>query len=424
MQTIALTGNDWTVPVSIPSGARLYWLLFGFAFCISSFVLVEPAPVDAVMLLLLALGTVMGTVRLAALSIVPTILLTGLALANVVSISLAADPARAVWYFLVTFYLMTSWALCIGALDVGGMPLLQVVFRGYSFAALISVSLALASYFHLIGFQSYLLLYGRPKGLFKDPNVYGPFLVPIAVMAITGCLPINSRFWQACMAVVASLGIALSYSRACWINYVASLALFVVLDLVLPSRSPEAHSVSLSRVFLFGAVASLAVLAILQVPSVQTMLTVRLGQGGMHDYDQIRFQTQRMAVQAAIDHPLGIGPGQSEATFQYATHSSYMRVLSENGLFGLCCFVGFALASVIQAVRKACLAETAAWRGLFVASAACICGQLINSGVVDTVHWRHFWILLALPWIPARVWSSSNENPAPGFDLTDRRRTQ
>ena len=423
MNTIALMGNDWTAPAALPTGLRLYQLLFGFAFCISSIVIVEPAPVDAVMLLLLAIGTVMGTVRLAAISILPVVLLTGLALANVVSISLAADPARAVWYFLVTFYLMMSWALCVGALDMGGMPLLQVIFRGYSFAAFISVALALTSYFHLIGFQSYLLLYGRPKGLFKDPNVYGPFLVPIAVMAITGCLPIASRFWQACMAVVASMGIALSYSRACWINYVVSLALFVVLDLVLPSRSPEAHSISLSRVLVFGAIALFAVLAIVQVPSVQTMLAARLGQNGMHDYDQTRFQTQRMAVQAAIDHPLGIGPGQSEATFKYATHSSYMRVLSENGLFGLCCFIGFALASVVQAVRKACLAETTAWRGLFVASAACICGQLINSGVVDTVHWRHFWILLALPWIPARVWSSS-EDLEPSTQVSDRRRTQ
>lgn len=415
--------NDWTAPAAIPSGTRMFRLLLGLAFCISSVVIVEPAPVDALMLFLLAIGTVMGTVRLAAIEIPPVLFLTGLALANIISIPLAADPARAVWYFLVTFYLMTSWALCVGALDEGGMPLLQIIFRGYSFAALLSVTLALASYFHLIGFQSLLLLYGRPKGLFKDPNVYGPFLVPIAVMAIMGCLPIASRFWQACMAVVASLGIALSYSRACWINYAVSLVLFVVLDLALPSKSPGAHSISITRVAVFGAIAMLAVVAILQVPSVQTMLAVRLGQNGMHDYDQTRFQTQRMAVQSAIDHPLGIGPGQSEATFQYATHSSYMRVLSENGLFGLCCFVGFVLSSAAQAVRKACQAQTAQWRGLFVASAACICGQLINSGVVDTVHWRHLWILLALPWIPARVWSQAAV-PAEGAYDSDRRRNE
>ena len=421
MSTTAIMTNVWTAPGAISSGTRMFRMLLGLAFCISSIVIVEPAPVDALMLFLLAIGTVMGTVRLAAIEITPVVFLTGLALANIVSIPLAADPARAVWYFLVTFYLMTSWALCVGALDAGGMPLLQIIFRGYSIAALLSVVLALASYFQLIGFQSLLLLYGRPKGLFKDPNVFGPFLVPIAVMAITGCLPIGSRFWQACIAVIASLGIALSYSRACWINYAASLVLFVVLDLALPSKSPGAHSISIGRVVVFGAFAFLAVLAIVQVPSVQSMLAVRLGQNGMHDYDQTRFQTQRMAVQAAIDHPLGIGPGQSEETFQYATHSSYMRVLSENGLFGLCCFVGFVLSSVVQAIRKACQAQTSQWRGLFVASAACICGQLINSGVVDTVHWRHLWILLALPWIPARVWSPA-ESQVGGFDRNRRTR--
>ncbi len=27
-------------------------------------------------------------------------------------------------------------------------------------------------------------------------------------------------------------------------------------------------------------------------------------------------------------------------------------------------------------------------------------GVLLNSFVIDTLHWRHFWLLLALPWVP------------------------
>jgi hypothetical protein len=377
----------------------------GLALCISAFVLVEPAPVDGLILLLLAFGVVAGTVRLAAIPILPAVLLVGLSVANILSIPASIDLTRGVVYFFVTFYLILSWVLFVGALDVGGAPLLQTIFRGYSFAVLLSTVLSVASYFHIIGLQSLLLRSGRPKGFFKDPNVYGPFLVPVAVLAITGCLPIASRFWQLVVAVVASMGIALSYSRACWINYLVSLALFVVLDMVLPSKAPEKHAVSLARIALFGGVAIVAILALLQVPSVQNMLAVRMGQGGMHDYDQTRFRTQRLALQAAIDHPLGIGPGQAEGVFYYATHSSYMRLMSENGLFGLFCFVSFALASVVQAVRNACLAPQIQWRGLFVAAAACICGHMVNSGVVDTVHWRHLWFLLALPWIPPRVWA-------------------
>jgi hypothetical protein len=380
------------------SRTPLFMWLLAFAMGISSIVLVEPAPVDALMLVLLALGTALGVVRLQAVPVLPGILLAGLALANIVSIPNAPETTRAVFYCFVTLYLITSWVVFVGSIDFYKEPLVKMLFRGYSIAGLIAAGLALASYFHIIGFQSMLLLYGRPKGPFKDPNVYGPFLVPLGVMAIMGCLPGAGKTMRIAVALLASLGIALSYSRACWINYALSLALFVILDLVLPSKSGK-RSVSLGPLIGFAGVAVLAIVAVLQVPSVKAMLAVRLGQGGLQGYDQIRFQTQRMALQAAIDNPLGIGPGQAEGVFNYATHSSYMRVLSENGIFGLFCFVGFLLASTLQAVRNACIAPSYQGRALFLAACACICGHLVNSAVVDTVHWRHLWFLLALPWI-------------------------
>ena len=403
MGSAGVVQPPWMIARSASIGSWLFQSLLGFAFCISFFVLVEPAPVDGLLLALFACGFLFGIVRLRRMPVLPIALLTGLALANLLSMLAAEDRVRAMFYAFVTFYMMTSWALFVGALNYYGASVLKTIFLGYSLAVLFAVIPAVASYFHVIGFQSVLLLFGRPKGLFKDPNVYGPFLVLIGVMAITGCLPVASRFVQLVIAVVASIGIALSYSRACWINYAISLLLFALLDQVLPSRAAEGRSTSLARLAGFALSAILAIAAISQIPSVKTMLALRLGQGGMHDYDQIRFQTQQIAVRAAIDNPLGIGPGQSEAVFTYATHSSYMRVLSENGLFGLFCFVGFLLSTLVQAIARASTARTREWRGIYLAAAACICGHLINSAVVDTVHWRHFWFLLALPWAPNSV---------------------
>jgi hypothetical protein len=388
-----------------PSSASswLFQSLLGFAFCVSFFVLVEPAPVDGLLLALFAFGLLFGIVRLRQMPVLPIALLTGLAVANLVSMSGADDRVRAMSYTFVTFYMMTSWALFVGALNSYGASALKAIFSGYSLAVLFAVIPAVASYFHLIGFQSILLLYGRPKGLFKDPNVFGPFLILIGVMATTGCLPVANRFAQLVIAVVATVGIVLSYSRACWINYAVSLVLFALLDQVLPLHHAEGRSTSLPRLVGFALVGILALAAISQITSVKTMLAMRIGQGGMHDYDQIRFQTQQMAVRAAIDHPLGIGPGQSEGVFTYATHSSYIRVLGENGLFGLFCFVGFVFSTLVQAIARVSTAQSRQWRGIYLAAAACICGHLINSGVVDTVHWRHFWFLLALPWAPNSV---------------------
>jgi len=105
-----------------------------------------------------------------------------------------------------------------------------------------------------------------------------------------------------------------------------------------------------------------------------------------------------MAFQSALDRPLGIGPGQAEKQFDYATHSSYMRVLSENGFAGLIAYIAFVLLSVGRALAMTRRTKNIFWRRIFLIAAACIIGHMVNSGVVDTVHWRHYWFLLALPW--------------------------
>jgi hypothetical protein len=406
MDSSSVLQPSWAIAPTAPRAYLGVWLfrsLLGFAFSISFLVMVEPAPIDVLLIALFAFGLLFGIVRIRRLPVLPVVLLTGLAFANLVSMVGAADPVRATFYTFVTLYMMMSWALFVGAVDFYGESVLKTVFLGYTVAVLLAVLPAIASYFHLIGFQSVLLLFGRPKGLFKDPNVYGPFLVLIGVMAITGCLPVANRLVQLGMAVVASVGIALSYSRAAWINYAVALLLFAVFDHALPCRAAEGRSTSLQRLGTFILLAVLALAAISQIPAVKTMLAVRLGQGGMHDYDQIRFQTQQMAVRAAIDHPLGIGSGQAEGTFAYATHSSYMRVLGENGLLGLFCLVGFLVSTLVQAIVQVSRAHCRQWRSIQLAATACICGHLVNSAVVDTVHWRHLWFLLALPWAPNSV---------------------
>ena len=406
MASAGIVQSPWALAGAEPRasvGFGLFRAVLGFAFAIGFFVLVEPAPVDALLIALFGFAIVFGIVRVQRLPILPVLLLSGLALANLVSMAGADDPVRATFYTFVTFYMMMSWVLFVGVVDYFGEAGLESMFLGYSVAVLLAVIPSIASYFHLIGFQSMLLLSGRPKGLFKDPNVFGPFLVLIGVMAVSGCLPLAKRWLQMVVAVVASMGIALSYSRACWINYTVSLVLFALLDQVIPLRTAEGRSTSLAQLLGFACLVIVALGIVVQIPSVKTMLAVRMGQGGVQDYDQIRFQTQHMAVRAAIDRPLGIGPGQSESTFSYATHSSYMRILSENGLFGLFCFVAFLVSTLVQALSRASTALSRQWRSIYLAAAACICGHLINSGVVDTVHWRHFWFLLALPWAPNPV---------------------
>src|SRR6266436_4286532 len=98
----------------------------------------------------------------------------------------------------------------------------------------------------------------------------------------------------------------------------------------------------------------------------------------MQGYDQDRFDTQRRALELAVERPLGIGPGQAENQFELSTHSTYVRVLCENGIAGFVALLLFLLWSLARSVRLAVTARNPRWRMLFQFTAACIAGHLVN----------------------------------------------
>jgi O-antigen ligase len=114
-----------------------------------------------------------------------------------------------------------------------------------------------------------------------------------------------------------------------------------------------------------------------------------------------------MAWKAGVElfksYPLGIGPGQFEDySLDYqksmggamlrltpSAHNFYLRVLAENGIIGLTLVIGaLATASlVLVKSRRIIYSSDISW--IF----SCLVGIVVQSFVIDTLHWRHFWIL-------------------------------
>jgi O-antigen ligase len=380
---------------------RMFLIGVGTAIALSSVVMYEPAPVDALVLGLALIGFLSGILGFRGIQPVGLIPVALFAVANIISLYDPLSPSRATWYVFVTLYLCLSWLFFVSFLWTYGSAGMHTIIKTYSFAAMICILPGLLSYFHVIGLQNYLLLYGRPKGTFKDPNVYGPFLIPVALFAVAGLIFTRrnkkTALLQAGIALISAAGIFLSYSRACWINFlVALLGYLFMAFLFRPVGSALPFPVS--RIVLLFAGLLICMVGLLQVPEVQEMIAHRVTSSGLQGYDRDRFRTQRMALDSVVQRPLGIGPGQAERTFHYATHSSYMRVLSENGVLGAAAYVIFIAASLIRGVVMGWKTRDPFWQKIFFIASACILGHIINSGVVDTVHWRHFWLLLALPW--------------------------
>jgi len=383
------------------SGDRMLQRLVFIAMILEIVVFVEPAPVDAVLMVCLAAAVLSGKLNFSALT--PSVLVSigFFTLLTLVSMYDPFDPVRAVSYVAVTLYLVASWFLFAGLIGRYGPPLLSKLIDAYSVAGLISALLGVVGYFHLVPFYDTLLLNGRSRGLFKDCNVYGPFFVPMGLFALVRVLerrnPARERMWQGVLFAAAVVGMLLSFSRACWLNFGVALAVLLAGQaFLLPDRRRSSGFTGKIGIL---AAASIAVILLLNVPAVHSMFTMRVNSDRFQDYDRVRFATQSLALEAAQQHPLGIGPGQSEAVFDYATHSLYLRILSENGvgaLFALLFFIGATLARCWTLIRRA----ADPWiREINLVVFACICGHVANSFVIDTVHWRNIWFIYALPWV-------------------------
>jgi hypothetical protein len=381
--------------------SRLFLMFVGATFALSSIVFFEPAPVDAMVLGALLLGVLSGILKFGGIRPAPLLLLTIFVLANLVSLYDPIDSRRATWYIFVTVYLCLSWVFFVSFLGTYGQRGLRTIIDWYTVAAIFCLTLGLAAYFHVIGHQSFLLLYGRPKGTFKDPNVYGPYMIPVALFALAGLVGRmhgrKSVILNGAIFFFLSAGLIMSFSRACWIDFAVSLFSYITfLYLLRPARTPP--PVPVWKAALLSVLGTLVLGGVLELPAVKVMMDKRVTSNGLQSYDRDRFRTQRLAMDAAEKRPLGIGPGQAELAFDYATHSSYMRVLSENGWIGEFAYLSFILVSLGRGLWMGCATRDPFWKKIFFISAACILGHMVNSGVVDTVHWRHYWFLLALPW--------------------------
>jgi O-antigen ligase len=226
--------------------------------------------------------------------------------------------------------------------------------------------------------------------------VFGPFLVPALVILVDELLTprllrIGART-KAVGLVVLVLGVFLSYSRAAWLNLVVAL---LVMLLVYSLRRGAARRLTALLALLL--VAATVVTAVVAVTGSASFLEER---ARLQAYDAQRFGTQRSLLALAQTNPLGIGPGQVDAVSSLSAHSTYVRALAEQGPLGLLTLAALLAVTLGLAARNVVRGSDTFGIGS-AALLAAWCGLLVNSAFVDTLHWRHLWLVAALVWVGA-----------------------
>ena len=268
----------------------------------------------------------------------------------------------------------------------------------YLGAALASAALGIAALLVPIPGQATLLYHGccRAQALFKDPNVFGPFLVPAIVILLeellTPRLLAGRRALKAAAIALLCIGVLVSYSRAAWFNLAVAL-IVLLLVLVLRRGGGRPAAALLATVTLLAGVAG----GYLAATHSEAFLRER---ASFQAYDTSRFGAQHAGIRLAEDHPLGVGPGQFDVRESISVHSIYVRVLAEQGVLGFVVLAALLLGTLALGVENA-----VAGRSTYgIGSAALLagwCGLLANSFFVDTLHWRHLWLVAGLIWAGA-----------------------
>ena len=381
-----------------------YLVFVAIAIALGVLAMFEPSPSDIGIALLFIVGFFSGDFRWDRKLTLPYLLLGLFVLANLASLCYAIDLEQGATYLAVTLFMLVSWMFVLSVLTKFEEQGLRVVMLAFTIGGVVSAIIAVLCYFNLAPFGEWVLFYDRTKGFFKDPNVFGPYLVIVAVYALHRVM-LGGTLWQRFLWLAScffsSVGVLLCYSRAAWVNYAVTLLLFFGLSAI-ARRGQGALRRNLIYFIIFAVIAGVAIAYATTIPQINEVLSYRTE---LQEYDADRLANFGAALRLGINNPLGVGPVQSFLLLNYATHNVYLRVFSENGVIGFLSFTGFLLLTLTRSLLLSQRAASRVQRSLFALVAAALCGTLLNSFTIDTLHWRHFWLLLALGWMP--LWTAS-----------------
>jgi len=395
----AAAAGDFTArPVAPPGVIALQRALVWLAGASGAIVFIEPSPYELVTLVSAAVFIATG-VRLRIVFVPLLLLLFLLNLGyTICAVPLLGDSVIASW-------IATSWYMAVTVMffalvmaeDTAAR--LDMLRRGLVVGAVVASLAGVAGYFHAVpGGYDLLTLYGRARGTFKDPNVFGAFLLLPSLLVLQNV--VTAHFAKALRSAIAllimALAILLAFSRAAWGGLVVTAAfMLVVMVLTSTSRSERSRIVTMTLAAVVAGV--LLIVVLLSFPSIADMFQQRASFDQSYDEGRFgRFGRHILGAQMALDLPFGIGPLQFHHYFPEDTHNSYLNAFMSGGWLSGICYPTLVFATVILGFRH--LFVRVPWQRSYIAIFAAFLGTVGESFIIDTDHWRHFFMMLGAMW--------------------------
>ncbi|WP_213772579.1 O-antigen ligase family protein [Bradyrhizobium sp. dw_78] len=398
MAYAATAKNLFPSATATPGILALQRALIWLAGASGAIVFIEPSPYELTTLVAIVIFFATGMrFRLAFLPLVLLLFLVNIGYMigaiPFLEESLIADWIATSWYMAFT---VIFFAMVISDDTAARLDMLR---RGLIAGALIASLAAIGGYFNLVpGGHDLLTLYERARGTFKDPNVLGAFLILPALFALQSV--VSDGFGKAFRSTIAlgiiALAVLLAFSRAAWGGLILTSAFMLAL-MIVTSSSPAQRSRIIVIAVAAVIVVTVLLIVLLSFSSIDEMFRQRASFDQSYDEGRFgRFGRHILGAQMALDLPFGIGPLQFHNYFPEDTHNSYLNAFMSGGWLSGICYPALVFTTVIIGFRY--LFVRVPWQRSYLAIFAAFLGTVGESFIIDTDHWRHFWMMLGALW--------------------------
>ena len=227
-----ITAQDIVIHRAAPAVAfteRLLLMVLFVTVLASSVAFIEPSPHDALMGVL-AVACLIAGIRFERHVALLFLLLLVWNVAGLISLLNVAGMEQTTQYAGTSIYLMVAAVLFASLFANNTMPRIVTVRAAYVLTATVISVAGIAGYFNLFPHAHDLFAtYDRALGGFKDPNVFGPFLIWPALVVIERMLARRIHLADVMIVGVLLLALMLSFSRGAWFHFAVSCVVMMIL---------------------------------------------------------------------------------------------------------------------------------------------------------------------------------------------------
>jgi O-antigen ligase len=359
----------------------------------SPLVFIEPSPYEAAFALLALVAVAAGfSIDRTVLPLVFLLLLWNIG--GLAALTKALHDSDAIIFMATSFFMAFTATLFACLLLEDTERRIAIIRRAYIAAAIVCSIVGMAMYFKLV--QAIDPEADRLKSTFKDPNVFGPYLILPLLFLLDAIIRRGMNIQRLAGALVLLVALFLSYSRGAWGHFVLSAVLMVALMfLTTQSARFRLRIVSFAVLTVVGVAGLLALL--LSFDAIGAMFQERASVVQYYDAGESgRFGRQLVAVNAILENPAGLGPHQFAAIFKLDPHNVYLNAFLAYGWLGGVAYMALVISTIALGFR--CILILTPWQPVLIAAYATFIGVALEGFVIDTDHWRHFFLLLGMVW--------------------------